>query len=84
MPTISLFYGITIMMYYRDHTPPHFHARYQGEEASFTFDGELHEGSFPPKQRKLVAAWAVLNAESLAVDWELAREKKDLVAIKPL
>ncbi|MBM3392831.1 MAG: DUF4160 domain-containing protein [Betaproteobacteria bacterium] len=33
MPTISSFYGILILMYWDDHAPPHFHARYGGEEA---------------------------------------------------
>ena len=43
-------------MYYLDHVPPHFHARHQDSEGCFTFDGELIEGDFPTKQRKLVAA----------------------------
>jgi hypothetical protein len=28
MPTIAWFYGIMIQMFYNDHEPPHFHARY--------------------------------------------------------
>ena len=28
-------------MFFADHPPPHFHAEYQGEKATFTFDGEL-------------------------------------------
>ncbi len=31
MPEISRFFGIVIAMYYRDHQPPHFHARYGGD-----------------------------------------------------
>lgn len=84
MPAISMFYGIVIYLYYQAHMPPHFHARYQGEEACFTFDGELLEGSFPSKQSKLVAAWAVLNSEDLEANWELARNKQELFRIKPL
>lgn len=30
MPAISMFYGIRIYMYARDHPAPHFHARYHG------------------------------------------------------
>lgn len=71
-------------MYYQDHVPPHFHARYQNHEASFTFDGEILDGAFPPKQRKLVAAWAVINADDLEANWELARAKQELFRIKPL
>jgi hypothetical protein len=33
VPRISEFYGIVIEMYFADHAPPHFHARYSGEEA---------------------------------------------------
>ena len=32
MPTISMFRGIKITMYWSDHMPPHFHATYGGEE----------------------------------------------------
>lgn len=32
MPTISSFYGVIIRMYWADHAPPHFHARYAGNE----------------------------------------------------
>jgi len=28
VPTISVFYGIVIAMFFNDHDPPHFHARY--------------------------------------------------------
>ena len=33
MPQISRFFGIIIAMYYDDHNPPHFHAKYGDEEA---------------------------------------------------
>lgn len=33
MPTISEFFGILILMYYNDHAPPHFHAKYAEYEA---------------------------------------------------
>lgn len=64
--------------------PPHFHARCQGAEACLTFDGGLVDGDFPAKQRKLVAAWSVLNADELEADWELARNKQELLRIRPL
>ena len=47
MLEISMFYGIVIYMYYQNHMPPHFHARHQGAEACFTFDGGLMDGDFP-------------------------------------
>jgi len=33
MPEVSRFLGIVIRMYFFDHEPPHFHARYGGREA---------------------------------------------------
>lgn len=47
MPTISVFYGIIIMMYLRDkeHNPPHIHAFYGNDAATFYIsNGELFEG----------------------------------------
>ncbi len=34
VPRISEFFGITIAMYYNDHAPPHFHAKYGEHEAT--------------------------------------------------
>lgn len=84
MPTISMFYGIIITMYYNDHTPPHFHARYQGHKATFTIDGEYREGDMPIKQRRIIAGWAALHTDELAANWELAREEEQLFRIEPL
>ena len=39
MPVISFFFGVVIRMFYREHGVPHFHAEYQGQQATFTFDG---------------------------------------------
>jgi len=30
MPEISSFFGIVIAMFYKEHMPPHFHAKYAG------------------------------------------------------
>ena len=53
MPTISMFYGILVLMYFRDnrrHHLPHIHVRYQGGEAALSIDdGAILEGSIPPK-----------------------------------
>jgi hypothetical protein len=44
MPTISVFFGIVIKMYFDDHNPPHLHAEYQGEKAVFDFRGNILAG----------------------------------------
>ena len=38
VPKISEFFGIAIYMYYDDHAPPHFHARYGGRDAAFDIE----------------------------------------------
>jgi hypothetical protein len=32
MPTLSVFFGIVIAMYWDDHAPPHFHALYGDDD----------------------------------------------------
>ena len=47
MPVVSMFFGIAIKVFYREHNPPHFHAYYQGFEGLFNINtGELMEGKF--------------------------------------
>ena len=84
MPTISMFYGIVIQMFFDDHNPPHFHAYYQDYEASFTLDGEVLKGSLPPRQKKLVVAWAEIHQEELLANWNLAKSNMELYHIDPL
>lgn len=43
MPRISPFFGIVIEMYFGDHPPPHFHARYSGESRASFSDGAIKE-----------------------------------------
>lgn len=65
MPTISMFYGILVLMYFRDnrrHHLAHIHVRYQGEEASVAIaDGALFDGALPQKQLKMVQAWIEIH-----------------------
>ena len=59
MPEISRFYGIVISMYYDDHNPPHFHARYGGDRAAIEIPSlRVLEGKLPPRVLGLVVEWA--------------------------
>lgn len=49
MPVISRFLGIIIMMYYRDHNPPHFHTKYGDYEVIISLNGKILEGKFPKR-----------------------------------
>ncbi len=88
MPTISMFYGIVISLYFYDderHKLPHIHAKYQGQEASFSIlDGELLSGSIPVSKTRLVQAWIEIQRESLLADWNLAVSGLTPFPIDPL
>jgi hypothetical protein len=85
VPEISRFLGIIIAMYYNDHAPPHFHARYGEFEAVIAIStGEVIEGSLPRRALNLVREWRELHREALEEDWRLARERRRLKKIEPL
>ena len=84
MPEISRFLGIIISMYYRDHNPPHFHARYRDFEITVEIESGIVNGKFPKRALKLVIEWLDLNKKELLDDWNLAAQRKSLNKIKPL
>lgn len=85
MPTISEFFGILILMYYNDHAPPHFHARYGEHEALLKIDPlGILKGYLPPKALSLVMEWAMLHQQELMKDWKLAEKMQKLEKIAPL
>lgn len=85
MPVISRFFGIAIRIYFRDHAPAHFHARYAEHEASISIESlEVIEGRLPPRAQRMVIEWAVLNRQALRDDWRLALAGQPLQPIAPL
>ena len=85
MPEISRFLGIIIAMYYNDHSPPHFHARYGEAKAEIEIQTlTVLAGKLPPRALGLVIEWASQHQEELLMDWELACQHQQLKAIKPL
>ncbi len=85
MPEICRFYGIVIAIYHREHSPPHFHARYGGDKAAVEI-GTLRvlEGRLPPRALGLVVEWAGQHQDELARDWDLARSGQPPQGIEPL
>jgi hypothetical protein len=71
MPTISRFYGITVMMYFREHGIPHFHATYGDYNGVFALDTlDLIEGRLPRRAQSLVREWASQHQSELLEMWE--------------
>ncbi|MFI3322044.1 MAG: DUF4160 domain-containing protein [Rikenellaceae bacterium] len=84
MPTISQFYGIIILMYFKEHNPPHFHVRYGDYEAIINIlNGEI-EGKLPRRVLLLVYEWLDLHKEELMENWKCIEERKPLNKINPL
>ena len=85
MPTLSSFYGILIQMYWRDHPPPHFHARYAGYVAKFSIENFARLiGYLPPAQERLVSRWAREHQDELREAWKLCQIGNPPPRIAPL
>jgi len=85
LPEVSRFFGIIIAMYYNDHSPPHFHAKYGSEQASLRIDdGAILEGNLGARALRLVDEWRVLHQAELLQDWARARARQPLNKIEPL
>jgi hypothetical protein len=85
MPQISEFFGISIYMYWNDHQPPHFHARYNALEAIVAIDeGVVLKGALPLRELKLVLAWAELHRDELLQNWERCRKHEMPARIEAL
>ena len=84
MPEISRFLGIVIRMYYREHAPPHFHARYGEYEIVVHIETGFVEGLFPRRALRHVLEWRELHRIELSDDWNLAAAGAPLRPIAPL
>lgn len=77
MPTISVFFGITIRMFFLEHPPPHFHASYQRYRALISIEtGAIIHGSLPPGTYRIIREWAARHRAELMENWERARAKR--------
>ena len=85
MPTICMFYGILIKMYWNDHAPPHFHVEYGEFGAVYAIETlELVRGSLPRRAHALVLEWAAMHRVELMEDWHLCETKQQPKKILPL
>ena len=85
MPEICRFYGIIIAMFYGDHGPPHFHARYGSHKIVIRIaDLSIFEGKLPPRALGLVMEWAARRQDKLAQNWQAAQAHRPLTPIEPL
>jgi hypothetical protein len=85
MPELCRFFGIVISMYYDDHAPPHFHAKYGSERAQFSIDPPgLIKGDLSPRAIALVMEWAALRREALLAAWQNRAAGRPPGKVEPL
>ncbi len=72
-------------MFYREHGVAHFHAEYQGQQATFTLEGKLFAGALSSRTaRRLIKEWAVAHRTELQANWDRLQEGEALERIAPL
>ncbi len=84
MPVISRFLGIIIAMYWDDHLPPHFHAKYGEYEITVEILTGIVQRRFPKRALRHVLEWHELYKNELLEDWNFCRDRKELKPIEPL
>jgi hypothetical protein len=84
MPIISRFYGIIIFIFWRDHCPPHFHAKYAEEEITMEIQSGIVNGSMVKRALNLIDEWRIIHVTELMEEWKLAEQRKSLFTITPL
>lgn len=72
-------------MFFNDHAPPHFHARYGEFEATIDISTlQVIQGELPSRALKLVQEWAIIHVEDLHENWRLCRDNAQPAKIDPL
>ena len=77
--------GISILMYFNDHNPPHFHVKYNDFRAAISIANlAVLEGELPSRVLGLVIEWAELHRLELQADWDSLRTTGTFAKIEPL
>lgn len=74
MPIIAIVEGVRVMIYTKDHLPPHLHARFAEFEALISIvTGDVLEGKLPTAKLKAVKSWLDLHRAEVSFVWEEIR-----------
>jgi len=85
MPVVATFFGIVVLMHYREHEPKHFHAEHQAREGKFDFEGSQTVGNITSRNAlELIRQWASLNRGALESNWSKIKAGQPLDRIPPL
>ena len=84
MPEISRFYGLIILMNFRDQAPPHFHVWYGDFKATVSIHDGIAKGEMPLRALKMILEWLEIHRDELMINWSLAQKGERLNKIDPL
>lgn len=71
-------------MFWREHEPAHFHAKYGDEEATIEIETGKINGRISPRALALIQEWRELHNAELLEDWQLASQRRELKRVQPL
>jgi hypothetical protein len=72
-------------MFFNDHAPPHFHARYGEFEATIDINTQASiQGQLPSRALNMVQEWAMIHKQELVEDWRLCRDNEQPNKVEPL
>ena len=71
-------------MYFEDHAPSHFHAKYNEFEITVDIHTGIVTGRFSRRALCSVLEWYDIHQKELLENWELARLSRQLKKIEPL
>jgi len=72
-------------MYWREHSPPHFHAIYGEQQAMIGIETlEVLKGRLSRRALNLVLDWAEIHRAPLLENWRLSEAGRPLNEIRPL
>lgn len=84
MPEICGFYGIIILMNFKDHVPPHFHAWYNEYKITVSINDGIVKGEMPKRALRLIFEWLELHKQELMNLWDKAQKGEPLKKVEPL
>lgn len=86
MPRISRVSGLTIVLYYNDHDPPHFHVTGEYKTRIEIETGAYLKGDpvLPASKEKDILKWLTLYRSDIMRAWKDCRENKVPDKIPPL
>ena len=82
MPTIAFVDGVALLIYPRDHVPPHVHARIAEHRCKLSIvTGQVIDGSLPPSKLRTVQAWLAAHRSEVAFAWDEIRNGRSIIGM---